>query len=132
MSKRILGGTMILDDGSSRSQSEVHERQLDEKITEGDRRMIEFFVNDKFIPLLRNWGFAFTDNEVFAFDRTEEISLSDHWKIVNEASENFEIDPDWVAERFNIKIIGKKEAPNPTQQPVKPAKPAKAFTSNFQ
>jgi phage gp29-like protein len=108
ISKRILGGTMILDDGSSRSQSEVHERTLDGKIAESDRRMIEFFVNGKLIPLLKNWGFAFGDNETFAFDRTEEMSLADHWKIVYEASDFYEIDENWVGERFNMKITGKK------------------------
>jgi len=129
ISKNILGGTMVIDNGSSRSQSEVHERTLDEKIAESDRRMIEFFVNGKLIPLMRTWGFKFTDNSVFCFDRMESISLSEHWKIVSDALQNYEIDPDWVSNRFNFPIIGKK-ATAATQEPGKPAKAA--FSANFQ
>jgi len=128
ISKNILGGTMVIDNGSSRSQSEVHERTLDEKIAESDRRMIEFFVNGKLIPLLRNWGFKFTDTSVFAFDRTESIGISDHWKIVNEALQSYEIDPDWVSNRFNFPIIGKKKTPTTPE----PGKPKAAFSANFQ
>lgn len=132
ISKRVLGGTMILDDGSSRSQSEVHERQLDEKITESDRRMIEFFVNGKLIPLLHNWGFAFADTDAFEFDRSEEISLKEHWEIVNGAAVHFDVDPEWIEERFNIKILGAKASQ--TQLPVigQEKNPKSAFTSNFQ
>jgi len=128
VSKRVLGGTMITDSGSSRSQSEVHERTLNEKIAEGDRRSIEFFVNGKLIPLLRLWGFKFTDNEVFVFDRSEELSLTEHWKIVNEAAANYEIDQEWISSRFNIPIKAAKTKPIVETKP----NPKAGFSSNFQ
>lgn len=126
ISKAIVGGTMISDNGSSKSQSEVHERTLNEKIAESDRRMIEFFVNGKLIPLLRTWGFKFTDTSVFEFDRTESLSMSDHWKIISEALTTYDIDPDWVSKTFNFPILGTKEAK--TTPPQKP----KAFAQNFE
>jgi phage gp29-like protein len=106
--KRIVGGTMLTDDGSSLSQSEVHERTLDEKISENDRRMVEFTVNGKLIPLLRTWGFAFQDGDRFIFDRSEELSMSDHWTIVNGVLTYYDVDQEWVSRRFNIPISGKK------------------------
>lgn len=127
VSKRILGGTMITDNGSSRSQSEVQERTLDYKIAESDRRLIEFFVNGKLIPLLRQWGFSFSDNDQFIFDRSEELNLSDHWKIVNEASLTYEMDQEWVSNRFNLQIVGLKKQTAP-----EPPTGKKGIAANFQ
>ena len=124
ISKRILGGTMITDSGSSRSQSEVHERTLDYKISESDRREVEFFVNGKLIPLLRMWGFGFSDNDVFIFDRSEDLTLSEHWKIVSEAAQTYDIDQEWISSRFNIPIKGLRQQ----QSSV----PGKGISANFQ
>lgn len=112
MAKHYIGGTMITDDGSSRSQSEVHERTLDEKIAEKDRRMIEFTVNNKLIPLLRMHGFRFNDNERFVFDRSEELSLKEHWEIVQGVLATHEVDEQWISKTFNVPITGKKETPS--------------------
>ncbi len=107
--KRIVGGTMLTDDGSSLSQSEVHERTLDEKIAESDRRMIEFTVNGKLIPLLRTWGFKFAEGDRFVFDRSEDLTMDEHWKIVNDVLSHYEVEEEWLSRRFNIPIVGKKE-----------------------
>ncbi|MBE9468985.1 MAG: DUF935 family protein [Bacteroidetes bacterium] len=109
ISKRIVGGTMISDDGSSYSQSEVHERTLNDKIAEADRRIIEFTVNNKLIPLLRNYGIKFNDNERFVFDRSERLSLTEHWKIVSGILQNYDVDDEWISRSFNVPIIGKKQ-----------------------
>jgi len=111
MSKRILGGTMITDNGSSRSLGEVHERTLDFKIAESDRRMIEFAVNNKLIPLLQTWGFKFNEGDRFVFDRSEELGLKEHWEIVSGALQHFEVDQEWIGRYFNIPVIGKKTTP---------------------
>lgn len=114
ISKRIVGGTMVSDNGSSRSQSEVHERTLDDKISEADRRMIEFNTNNKLIPLLRMWGFKFAEGDKFVFDRSEELSLKEHWEIVSDVLNNYEVDDTWISKTFNVPIIGKKEKVNNT------------------
>lgn len=115
--------------------SEVHERTLDEKIAESDRRSIEFFVNGKLIPILRLWGFKLPDTATFLFDRTEQISLMDHWKIVNEAMQTFEMDQNVIADTFNLPITGIKSASAAVQTGLKPVsgKPASAsLAENFQ
>lgn len=132
ISKAIVGGTMVTDNGSSKSQSEVHERTLDDKIAESDRRMIEFFVNGKLIPFLNQWGFGFGENEVFAFDRSEQISMVDHWTIVEGVLQNFEADETvikWVANRFGIPISKAKAIATPPKEGLK--KPASSFSANF-
>lgn len=114
ISKALVGGTMLSDNGSSRSQSEVHERNLIERIAVSDRRKITFIVNDYLIPLLQNQGYSFSENDVFAFDVTQEISITEHWKIVRDAMQTYEIDQDWLSKRFNIPITGKKKILTPT------------------
>ncbi len=128
VSKRILGGTMITDNGSSKSQSEVHERTLDQKISESDRRSIEFFVNGKLIPILRANGMNFADGDVFVFDRTEQLGIKDHWEIVKDALDKYEIDDKWVSNRFNFPITGKKKE---TSGKLPPSQKAR-FSANFQ
>lgn len=135
VSKAFLGGTMVVDSGSSRSQSEVHERTLNDIIAESDRRMAEFAVNGQLIPLLRTYGFKFTDTSVFEFDRTESLSLSEHWKIVNDAMVYFDLDEEWVSSTFNLAIKGKKSTapaaiPPVGTKPVAQGKPP--LFENFQ
>jgi len=112
ISKRILGGTMVSDNGASRSQSEVHERTLDDKISVADQRFFRFVVNDQLFPILQSLGFPFDNTRMkFQFDETESLSLTEHWKIVSEASEKFEFDDkgvEWIAKTFNLPIIGIK------------------------
>ncbi|MFV0378335.1 MAG: DUF935 family protein [Mangrovibacterium sp.] len=113
VSKRFLGGTMLTDNGSSRSQSEVHERTLDDKISIADKRFVRFIVNDKLFPVLQSLGYPFDpEKHDFIFDETEELSLTEHWKIVSEAVDKFEFDDkgvDWIAKTFNIPITALKK-----------------------
>ena len=122
MSKQVVGGTMLVEEGSSKSQSEVHERTLDQKIAEKDRRMIEFTVNNKLIPMLRMHGFKFNENEHFEFDRTESLSLKEHWEIVEGVLNTHEVDDGWISKTFNVPIVGKKR--NPTT-------PGSGVSANF-
>lgn len=112
ISKPITGGTMITDDGSSRSQSEVHKDNLDYKLAEKDRRMIQFLVNGQLIPMLYFWGYDINpDKYKFQFDYSFELSLSEHWNIVNQMLSRYEIPTDWLAETFNVPITKERETP---------------------
>jgi SPP1 gp7 family putative phage head morphogenesis protein len=126
ISKRFLGGTMVSDNGSSRSQSEVHERTLDDKIAVADKRFFTFMVNDQLFPVLQLLGFPFDNTKMaFQYDETESLSLSEHWKIVSDAAEKFEFDDkgvEWIAKTFNIPITGVK-------QNAAPANPGQSFNN---
>lgn len=125
ISKRVLGGTMVSDNGSSRSQSEVHERTLDEKISVADQRFARFVVNDKLFPILQSLGFPFDNTKMkFQFDETEELDLTEHWKIVSDAVDKFEWDDkglEWIAKTFNLPKLGRKAVipPVPTKANAK-------------
>lgn len=108
ISKAILGGTMISDSGSSRSQSEVMERTLDEKLTEMDLVDIEMTFTDQVLPILRAGGFPFTDYDEFVFDRSMSITATAHWNITQGIIQNgYEVPTQWLTETFNVPIIGK-------------------------
>ncbi|PCH69404.1 MAG: hypothetical protein COC06_07615 [Bacteroidales bacterium] len=109
ISKQILGGTMVSDSGSSRAQSEVHERTLDNKIAEADRRFVEFLINDKLIPILQVHGHPFNENDKFVFDRSQSIPLKDHWKIVSEALKEYDIPDEWISKTFRFPVNGRKK-----------------------
>src|SRR5690606_12046346 len=102
--KRLVGGTMVSDNGSSRSQSEVHERTLNYIISEKEKRMIEFMVNEDLIPILRQYGYPFTDDDEFVFDRSEDLTMTQHWNIVREALNHYDIPEQWISEKFNFPI----------------------------
>lgn len=113
ISKRVIGGTMVSDNGSSRSQSEVHERNLDEKIGESDKRLCEFATNDQLIPIMKRYGWGFTDNDAFAFDRSQNVSLKEMSEILSTLMEHYEVDESWVKKTFQIPITGKKQSGSP-------------------
>lgn len=112
MSKPITGGTMVTDDGSSRSQSEVHERNLDNKLAESDRRLIQFVVNNQLIPIMHYWGWPLNpETDKFQWDDTFELSLNQHWNVVNQILNRFTVDQEWIAKRFNVPITGELATP---------------------
>ena len=65
LSKLILGQTMSVDSGSSRSQSEVHER-TEQHITRSDTEKVLHWLNDVLLPALRFHGYPFDEGDVIA------------------------------------------------------------------
>jgi SPP1 gp7 family putative phage head morphogenesis protein len=107
----IVGGTMLTDDGSSRSQSEVHERNLDEKIAVADKRYIEFLVNDRLLPLLRNQGYSFLkEGDRFSFNHSHNLELNKFWTITKGLMQTHDVDEEWLSKTFSIPIVGKKKS----------------------
>jgi SPP1 gp7 family putative phage head morphogenesis protein len=112
MSVAIVGGTMITGDGSSRSQSEVHERNLTDKIAIADKRSIMFLVNDCLIPLLIEQGYTFlNEKSKLSFDQSHGLNLKDYWIIVKGIMEEYEVPDDFLTKNFYVPITGKKKIP---------------------
>ncbi|MEO6176787.1 MAG: DUF935 family protein [Flavobacterium circumlabens] len=135
ISKPIVGSATMTDTAGNRSQTEVHERTLDDKIAINDKRFISFIINDQLFPLLQEMGFPFDNTKMkFVFDETETMSMTEHWKMVWEAIGEFEIDTEWIAKTFNIPITGvKNTAAIPDKKEEKKKTPkAKGFFENFQ
>lgn len=113
ISKPLTGGTMISDNGSSRSQSEVHERNLDFKIALRDKKIVEFVVNGQLLPIMRAWGWPIDpETDKFQYESTFELSVKEHWEVVRSALQFFEIPEEWISKTFNMPITAVKETQN--------------------
>lgn len=111
ISKQLVGSTMLSDQGSNRSQTEVHERSLDNKIAQADKRSISFIVNDQLFLLLQAQGYKVSPDDMFEFKTAEQdLNLKDLWSITDGLLKSgHEIPVDWLSKSFNIPIDGKKK-----------------------
>lgn len=127
LSKLIVGQTMTTDDGSSRSQAEVHERIFDD-ITAYDKQYVAMAVNDYLIPLLQHEG-EWPTGLTFGYDERVELSQldldSDQMLL-----DRFELDDlDYFRERYGVPITGLKGAQAQPQQPDDPEPPQPGDTT---
>ena len=120
MSKLILGSTMTMDDGSSRSQSEVHENTTNQ-IAKSDSRWMESWVNDCFIPFLRQYhGHNITGR--FMFDTTEVLSIGEQFEIDKELLAFYTLPTTYITEKYGTPVEEKEtpEALTPEGDDPKP------------
>ena len=119
LSKLFLGSTMTMDDGSSRSQSEVHERTSG-AINKEDAFFILSQVNDILIPFLNaNHGFKITGR--FIFDDTENTSKTEQFKIDAELVKlGYNVPKEYFTETYGTPIDEKIEP-----EPLDPENPEK-------
>ena len=112
----LVGSNTLGQDAANRSQTEVHERSLDYKISQADRRDIAFTVNDILLPMLKMQGYSYiSDDDIFEWiESKEEIDLNQYWTIVQGVMQEYEVEQDWLSETFNIPIVGKKQTIIPT------------------
>jgi hypothetical protein len=111
MSKAFLGGTMVLDDGSSRSQSEVHERNLN-SFVQAKRQYIEFLINEKVIPILSYYGLI-NSNAVFKWNLSHQYGPKDWAEILSKIGGIFKFDEEEISQKLGI-TVEEKPAPAPT------------------
>lgn len=118
MSKGVNGVTMLSDNGSSKSQSEVHER-VNNDIIKSDGLRFKSRMNFDILPKLFNLGLSIDpEKEEFEWDDTESLSKEKQWEIVKGVLKYYDVPDNWITEQFGIPIEGKKEIKN-TQVPVK-------------
>jgi len=109
ISKKIIGGTMITDSGSSRSQSEVHERGS-HLYTKADIAFIENTINFQLIPVLQNMGIVNTKGIKFQFNVPEILTREEQIKTDEFLLTNFEVtDINYFISRYNTDLKFKEE-----------------------
>ena len=104
VSKLILGSTMVMDAGSSRSQAEVHERTLG-AIDKDDSLFIQEIVNNDLIPWLNKYhGFNITG--YWKWDDSEKISKAEQFerdiKIIQTGKYN--VPADYITETYGVPL----------------------------
>lgn len=104
LSKLLLGQTMSSDDGSSRSQAEVHERVLDEYIS-AMKMLVAYVVNDELLPLMQRHGMV-PSGLVYRQDNEEKIDIKTRFEMVDKIFKwsGVKIPLDYIVETFGIPL----------------------------
>ncbi len=100
----VNGQTMTTLDGSSRSQSEVHLKTLEE-ITAEDLQDVRDWFNDDFIPVLRNLGYDIPEGYYFDLVASNNLPIVEKIKIDEAITKmGFQLDATYVSETYNVTL----------------------------
>jgi hypothetical protein len=102
----LAGQTMVFEDGASLSQSEVHERGFEEMKSAFATRL-KFLINYQLLPKLLCHGFPVA-GYTFEWDDSAEYTPEDMQRIEQMLLNNYEIDPVYFQDKYNIPITGVK------------------------
>jgi phage gp29-like protein len=111
ISKLILGQTMTTDDGSSRSQAEVHAEIL-ESYTGADLRWLEHLINNKLLPFCENLGLTF-GGAMFSWDNSEKLSLSEQFEIDKELLNFYKLPAEYITAKYGTPVEEMEANDNP-------------------
>lgn len=123
ISKALLGSTMVLDNGSSRSQSETHADNT-AKFIKSVARLAGFTVNKELIPRLRDIGFSIPKGANFIWDNSEKLNMKERAEVVNLANVSYNVPVDTASEFIGIEL--EEREPEPTINA-----PAKQVLENY-
>lgn len=104
LSKLILGQTMTADNGSSRSQAEVHERVLDDYVS-ACKTLVADVVNDQLLPLMIRHGMIGT-GFTYRHDNEEKIDIKTRFDMVDKIAKwsGVRVPDDYITETFGIPL----------------------------
>lgn len=117
LSKLINGQTMTTDDGSSRSQADVHMKTQDE-ITRADEREVLYWLNEQLKPVLRYHGYPISDSDEFSIfrqdDPKERIEIDKHL-----ISGGYPLSAEYIEKTYKVQLDEIPAAePDPTKKPL--------------
>jgi hypothetical protein len=69
LSKLVLHQTMTTENGSSKSQGEVHEKTLEEVVYADEKKLLAF-LNNRLVPAMRLLGYKIPDKAKIAVEKT--------------------------------------------------------------
>jgi hypothetical protein len=98
---------MTIDDGSSLSQSKVH-LDIFNNIIEADADMLRDVINWKLLPFMLTHGFPVADCR-FEWNDSVDYTPEQLIQIEQMLLANYDIEAKYFEEKYNIKILGKKE-----------------------
>jgi hypothetical protein len=107
MSKGILGETMTLDNGSSKSQSETH-LNVFQNIVDQDADMVKDIVHNRLVPFMVMHGFP-VEGYGFKWDENIDYTPEQQMKIEEMILNQYEVDPAYFQDKYNIPVTGIKK-----------------------
>ncbi len=108
MSMGISGVVIGQDTKNGSNSKEKTSFEILQDLVDSDLTLIEQYWNSTVIPALQQLG-VITTEVTYAYEATEDIEAL--WKMVVEAAGLWEVDPEWVKDKFGIEITGPKKQP---------------------
>lgn len=108
LSKCVLMQTMTIEDGSSKSQGEVH-LEIFERVTESDAARAANVVNGKLLPLMARHGFPVKGCR-FQWNNAASYTPAEQREIERLLLEYYEIPPEYFMDKYGVQIAGPREA----------------------
>lgn len=118
LSKGILNQTMTIDNGSSLSQSEVH-LEVFENVVEKDADLVRDIVNGQLLPRMMKHGFPVKGLR-FEWDNSIDYTPEQQLEYEKMILDRFEVDPQYLIDKYGVPITGKKEMPDTSAQLARP------------
>lgn len=108
----LISGAQIGQDtkNGNRSKEETSVKQLSKRI-KADKKYVEDYMNSTVMPALYRIG-VIPDGLSFAYMPEEDLERL--WKMVTECFQAYDVDSEWIKEKFGIMVTGTKQL----QQPV--------------
>jgi hypothetical protein len=116
LAKLIIGQTMTMDDGSSRSQAEVHERTLS-SYTVADKKMVAHYVNHELFPRMERFGLLPTGLS-FKWHQDEKLSHDDKLQTITQLAPHFNISAETVEEMLGVSVEEKENQQEELQKSI--------------
>jgi len=107
MSKAILGSTMVVEDGSSRSQADVHDKNTKSFIN-SRAKWFENVVNNELIPRMYKLGFPIGIDDIFKFKEEQKTSPTEWAEILQKISPYYETDAENLNKMFGVEFSEKQ------------------------
>ena len=119
ISKLYLGSTMVLEDGSSLSQSKTHEENT-KMFVHARRLSIEFLINETIIPMMQDLGMDINDSFYFRFETSEKVSVVEWVEIVANLAPYFDFDIKELTEKISLTLDKKEQLASFNEATKKP------------
>ncbi|HEY5508434.1 MAG TPA: DUF935 family protein, partial [Paludibacter sp.] len=123
MSKGIVGQTMTMDDGASKSQAEVH-LQMFQDITDADIADTQDWINDEFIPVLRNLGYDIPEGYTVELQDKKNVKPSEKIKEDSELMKyGYNLTTEYIESTYGVML----DKDNPKTPPAKASNQSLSF-----
>jgi phage gp29-like protein len=110
ISKALLNSTMVLDNGSSRSQGEVHEENTI-RVINTLCQLGKFIINDDLLPRLQKIGFVIPKGSYFVWDNSEKMTMKEKAEIIQILSNAYKVPEKTASEFVGIELEEKEIEP---------------------
>jgi SPP1 gp7 family putative phage head morphogenesis protein len=122
ISKRVLGGTALVDEKSFVGSSMVQERVAADRY-ESDKLLFKYVFNTLIIPRLLKISSAYADfaTHKFVWDNQETLDINGYIDAVSKLSSNYNFDIEEIRKRTGLPLIGIRNQANPIQPDPDPS-----------